>query len=264
VKRGLAVLIAALALPACKSAAPKGPAPAPVPPDAVRGYLDQLLILRHQGDQRTLRIDANRTLVGDCDVAVLVRTAVLDKGGVRFGLETIGAPRAGGRAMRCQRVQPAIQITFPGMGASSEPESVAARVGAVLQTPEAYLAARGVPFDLPGAAAPVEVASQEPDANEGERSLARKVNTWPKVLLSVDTLHHDASGRVRYQGEVELVAIVGTDGRAREPRLKGGLSEAHQAAVVRALTLWRFDPARRGEAPVAARVPLRTTLKIYQ
>lgn len=262
-KRGLAVLLTALALPACKSAAPKGPAPAPVSPDVARSYVDQLLILRHQGDQRALTLDANRSLAGECDVAVRVRTAAFEKGSLRFGLEAIGLPRAGGRAARCQRVQPDSQLTLTGFGASPELGTVATRVDAVLQTPEAFLAAKGVPFDLASGPAPVEVASAEPDASQGERTLARKVATWPKLLLSVDTLYHDASGRVRYEGEVELVAIVGTDGRLHQPLLKGGLDEAHQAAVLRALALWRFEPANRGDAPVAARVPLRTALKIY-
>jgi len=263
VKRGLAALLIALALSACKSAAPKGPATAPVPPDVVRGYVDQLRILRHKGDERALTLDANRSLAGECDVAVRVRTAAFEKGSARFGLESIGLPRAGGIAARCQRLPPDSQLTLTGFGASPEPGDVAARVDAVLQTPEAFLAAKGVPFDLASGPPPVEVGSQEPDASESERTLARKVSTWPKLLLSVDTLHHDVSGRVRYDGEVELVAIVGTDGRLHQPRLKGSLNETHQAAVLRALTLWRFEPARRGDAPVAARVPLRTALKIY-
>ncbi len=262
-KRGLAVLMAALALPACKSGAPKGSELAPAPPEVVGGYLNQLLILRHPGDERALEIGAQRKLAGECDVAVLVRTAAPAKDGLRFGLETIGTPRAGARSTRCPRVQPTINVTFTGLGALSDPEAVTARVGTVLQTPEAYLAAKGVPFDLAAGSSPVEVASQEPDADEGERSLARKASTWPKLLLSVDTVQHDASGRIRHEGEVEFVAIVGSDGRLYQPRVKGGLSDAHQAAVVRTLALWRFDPARRGETPIAARIPLRTALKIY-
>ncbi len=261
-KRGLAVLLGALALPACKSATPKETAAVPVPPDVVAGYVDQLRILRHQGDERSLTLDANRSLAGDCDVAVRVRTAALEKGSLRFGLERVGLPRVGGRVARCRRLQPGSQLTFTGLGVSPESGAVATRVDAVLQTPEAFLAAKGLPFDLAPGPPPVEVASQEPDANEGERALARKVAAWPKLLLSVDTVHRDASGRVRYQGEVELVAIVGGDGRLYEPRLKGSLNETHQAAVLRTLPLWRFEPARRGDAPVAARVPLRTTLTI--
>ena len=262
-KRGLAVLLIALALPACKSAAPKEPAAAPVPPDVVRGYVDQLRILRHQAVEGARLLDAKRSLAGECDVAVRVRTAAFEKGSLRFGLETIGLPRDGGRPARCQRIQPEGRIALTGFGESLDPGTVAARVDALLQTPEAFLAAKGVPFDLASGPPPVEVASEEPDASQSERTLARKVTTWPKLLLSVDTLYHDASGRVRYEGEVEVVAIVGTDGRLYEPRLKGSLEETHQAAVRRALTLWRFQPASRGDAPVAARVPLRTSLKIY-
>jgi hypothetical protein len=263
VKRGLLVLFVAFALPSCKSAAPKAPAPAPVPPDALRSYVDQVRILPHRGDERALTLDANASLAGECDVAVRVRTAAFEKGSVRFGLETIGTPRAGSRVARCQRLHPGSQLTLTGFGDSFDPDTVAQRVDAVLQTPEAYLAAQGLTFDLAAGSPPVEVASSEPDADQGERSLARKVTTWPKALLAVDTLYHDASERVRYEGEVALVAIVGTDGRLYQPRLKGSLDETHQAAVRRVLTLWRFEPARLGDAPVAARVPLRTALKIF-
>jgi TonB family protein len=79
----------------------------------------------------------------------------------------------------------------------------------------------------------------------------------------VDPWYHDSSGRLRQEGEIELEAVVGTDGRLHEPRVRTGVSPAHERAVLRVLPLWRFEPARRGEEPIAARILLRPVFRIY-
>jgi hypothetical protein len=82
------------------------------------------------------------------------------------------------------------------------------------------------------------------------------------VLLSVEPVLRDPSRRIHQQGEVEFVAVVGTDGRLRNPVPKTGLEERHEALIKRALAAWRLEPARQGDRPVAARVLLRTALMI--
>jgi TonB family protein len=80
----------------------------------------------------------------------------------------------------------------------------------------------------------------------------------------VDPDYHDANLKTRHEGEVEFQAVVGTDGGLREPRVRGSLSEAHEAQVLRALRLWRYEPARRKDGPLAARISGRLVLRIYR
>ena len=47
------------------------------------------------------------------------------------------------------------------------------------------------------------------------------------------------------------------------PKLKTTLSETHQAAVLSALSRWRYEPARTPDNPVAARISSRLSLRIY-
>jgi hypothetical protein len=140
---------------------------------------------------------------------------------------------------------------------------VTARIDEVLLTPEAYLQARGIALDRPPGRAPTEAASKLTDANDDERKLARGVVAWPRLLLSVDLAHRAPKGRAHYERLVDLEAVVGTDGRLYRPLVKASLDPALERLVVGALPIWRFEPARRADAPVAARVALQLVLRVY-
>ncbi len=253
----------ALLLPACKAAGPKVRPGAPVRPDLLAAYPGSSRLLRHKGDQRNLTVKVGERLTGECDVAVRVRTAAFEKAAARFSLETVGLPSQGGREAKCKRVQPAIQLVLTGFPAAPAASDVTSRVDEVLQTPDAYLKSKGIAFDLAPGKPPTQVASEVADASGDERTLARRVTVWPRLLLSVNPYYHGASKKVRYEGLLEFEATVGTDGRAYQPRVKTGLGEDHEKAVASALSFWRFEPARRGDAPVGARIPLTLVLRIY-
>jgi hypothetical protein len=140
---------------------------------------------------------------------------------------------------------------------------VVARIDEVLLTPEAYLKARGVAFDRPSGDLPSEVASQLPDASEAERRLARAVVAWPRQVLSVDAIWRDASGKARHERLVGFEAVVGGDGRLYKPQVKASVDRPHGAAIQGALSFWRFEPARRADTPVGARVALEIVLRVY-
>ena len=86
---------------------------------------------------------------------------------------------------------------------------------------------------------------------------------WPKVLLSVNPVNRAPVKRVRHQAFVEFEALVGTDGRLYRPLLKASVGDANEATVMSVFPFWRLAPARRGDALVGARVPLRLVLHIY-
>ena len=258
------LLSLALLAPACKTAGPKSPpAPPAPPPDLLRPYEGASLVLLHQGDAPALTLKAGQRLAGECDVAVRVRSVAFDKGEARFALEAVGQPKVGERGVTCKRTEPTIQLVLTGFSPGPPTPEVTARVDEVLLTPEAYLRAKGTAFDRVPGDPPSEVASQLTDANDGERKLARGVVAWPRVLLSVDPTHPAPKGRAHYERLVDFEAVVGPDGRIHRPQVKTSLDAAHESAVLEALPFWRFEPARRGDTPVAARVALRLVLRVY-
>ena len=113
-----------------------------------------------------------------------------------FALDTVGRPAVGGREPRCKTIQPAVQLVVAGATPASS--DVTARVDAALQTPEAYLRAKGVTFDRAPGATPREVASPDVLAPAPESGLGRKVTAWPRLLLSVSPYAHDPSGRIHH------------------------------------------------------------------
>jgi hypothetical protein len=264
-KRSLiGLLLLSLLGPGCKTGGARAPAAPPAPPpDLLRPYEGALRILLHKGDVRALTVKAGERLAGDCDVAVRVRSVVLDKGVARFGLETLGLPRAGERRVRCKRLEPDLQLSLTGFPSGPVTPEVTARIDEVLPTPEAYLRAKGTAFDRPPGEAPTEVASKLPDANEGERRLARAVVAWPQPLLSVEAMDRAPKKRAHFERLVAFEAVVGTDGRLHRPQLKTSLDQAQEAAVLAALPFWRLEPARRGDGPVGARVSLEVALRVY-
>jgi hypothetical protein len=258
-----AFLLLALLVPACQTASKK-PATGPAAlPDLLRPYEGALRVLPGRADEKALTLKPGDVLTGACDVAVKVRGVAFDKGTVRFSLESIGQPRVGDRRPRCKELQPGMQLVFTGLDPEPVTTKTTTRIDAALLTPEEYLRRKGGSFDRPQAAAPAEVASQLPDANDGERRLSRAVVAWPRPLLSVEALYHDASGRGLHERLVGVEAVVGTDGRVYRPVVKASIDRAHEAALETALQMWRFDPARRGDGPLGARVPLEVPLRVY-
>ena len=107
------------------------------------------------------------------------------------------------------------------------------------------------------------MASQQSDANDGERRLAREVVAWPRLLLSVDATFHAPPGRAHFERLVAFEAVVGTDGRLHRPQVRTSLDPAEETAVLSALPFWRFEPARLAGAAVGARIPLELVLRVY-
>ena len=258
----LAVALLVVLGPACKTAgppAPAGPASLPAP---LAEYEGELRILRHQGDQQTIEVRPGQQVAGGCDVAVRVRQVSLDKGTARFSLDCVGLPSVRGQAPACKTTRPGVMLRFEGLSGGETAEELRARVDALLQTSEAYLASKGVEFDLPESEAPARVASRDFSGTD-ERNLGRQVTAWPQGLLSVDPWYHHGSDRIHQEGEIELWAVVGTDGRLYDPEVKTGLSANQELGVLRVLPLWRFEPARIGEDPVGARLVLRPLLRVF-
>jgi hypothetical protein len=271
VKRSIASLaLALLAGPACRSAAPppKPTAAQGPPPAFITGYVGQGLILRHYGTHQRITLVRGEIerLGGECDVGVHVREASFAGGTASLTLDALGPAtlpeRATSRTRGTCGSVPSFLVSVSGFGAEDTAETVQAELGKLLPTPEAYLAAKGVPFDRPAGAEPTLAASQERNATFEERTLARQVRAWPRPVLRVEPFYRDPGGRVRHEGEVEFASVVGEDGRLHALKLRTPLEAPHEQHVLRALSLWRYQPAMT-DAPVAARVVNRCTLRVY-
>jgi hypothetical protein len=262
----LRVIGFAVAVGLAASCAPKQPKAPPAGPrgDFLSGYVGQQRVLRFQGDRERVAVKKKdpAQLSGACDVAVQVRSAALDKGAPRLVLESLGAPNAEKSQSRCKTVPPTITLNLTGYEADP-PAQVAGRLDQILPTPEGYLRAYGVPFDLAATGEPTLAASRQTNAPDEERRMGRRVTTWPRKLFWVDPAYRDPGHRVRHEGEVEFEAVVGADGRLYRPQIRGGLDKAHIAAIERVLPMWRLEPARAGTDALPAHFSSRLVFRIY-
>jgi hypothetical protein len=185
------ILLAGLA---CRSGAPPAApaAPAAPAPEFITAYVGQNLILRHYGSQQRIAVTRQDLAqpAGDCDVGVHVREAGFAAGTTTLTLDALGpATLPGNAALRARGTCGSISgfiVSVSGFGAADAPETMQAELGKLLAAPEAYLVAKGVPFDRPAGSEPKLAASQERNATFDERTLARQVKSWPRPVLRVE------------------------------------------------------------------------------
>jgi len=248
----------AAAGPGCKSAAPRGPQvqPGPARPEALSGLVGRVLVLRHVGNvaKPVLKRADLAAAAGECDVVVKVREARFDRGTAVLTLDMLGRPRLvhrGAREERCTADLPSTVVTVSGLDPAASSADLEAGLGPLLQTPEQYLHARGVAFDLPPGKAPAEAIAEH------------FVTAKPVKLLWFDSIRLDPAHRVRHEGEVEIEGVVGTDGRIYDARLLTTLGSEDEQRVRELLPLWRFEPGKRGNDRAPIKVKERLVFRIF-
>ncbi len=260
-----ALVLLAAASAACRSSqAPRPGAPA-APPDVVRSYVGQALVLRHRGDEKkwTVERKAVDRQSGSCDVAVQVLDASFAKGEVQLRLEYLGEPRTESWRSKCKRQVPETALRVTGFRPDEPADGVRSAVAWLLPTPDAWLTLRGARLDLSAPTGdPKLVADRSTVAAEAEMRFARDVTRWPRRRLWIEPAFSDP-GKIKHEGEIEIAGIAGADGRLYRARITTPLDEAHQRWIERSFPLWRFEPARKTAEPVAARVTERTVFRIY-
>jgi Gram-negative bacterial TonB protein C-terminal len=270
---GLVLLLLALALAgltACRSAGgppPKGPGALT---DAGRALVGQRRLVRFHGQKKGVSVKLPEAAPGSgiCDVAVEVKTATFSAGSARFSLQAIGRPRVEGgprekqgQKLSCRGIPNETSLVVSGLDGGSADE-LTAQVGRVLLTPEDYLQAQGARFDRPATADPKEVADAIPTASHAEQRLAESITAKQRCLLAIEPLYRGTSKKTRYEGQVEFVSVVGTDGRLHQAKVTTPLGD-NEDQVLRVLPLWRYEPARRGDQPVAVRLRETVVFRIF-
>jgi hypothetical protein len=255
----LALAGVAVALMAgCKSAPPKGPqtAAGPERPDPLAGWVGRTLIVRRVGDVPRAALTRAELASGrgDCDVVAQVSQARFDRGTAVITLQPLGRPRLskrGAHEEHCAHDQPQIALTVSGFDAAATTTDLEGPLGQVLQTPEAYMSAHGVPFDL---------AAEKPPA---EPTPEHFITVRPVRVMWVDPIRLDPARRVRHEGEVDVEGVVGADGRFYDPRLLTTISSEDEQRVLALLPLWRFEPGKRGNDRVPVKVRERMVFRIF-
>ncbi len=245
------------------------PAPGPLV-DAGRALVGQQRILPFDGRKKTVSVKMQdyAHAATPCDVAVEVKSAVFSDGSARFSLEPIGQPRltdqareGTGKKWSCREFPAETALTISGLRGTSA-AALTSEVGKVLLTVEGYLQAHGIRFDRPAGTEPKEVADPTPTASGEAQRLARSVTAAQRRLLAIDPVYRNPNRKPRYEGLVEFDAEVGIDGRLHRPRLTTALGD-HEEQALRVLPLWRYEPARVGEQPIAVRVNEKLIFRIF-
>jgi hypothetical protein len=258
-------LVAGLA--GCRSAGgpPVRPSTEP-PPDFVQSLVGQRRILMHAKGETRIQV-ARGASAGSpgCAAAVEITRAAWAGGVLRLDLDHVGRPRlAGAPAAAACGPPAAYALTVSGLSGDGGLGGVETALAGRLVTVEAFLAAGGVAFDRKPVDAPgVPAMLDAPGTTAEERSLGRKVKTWSKPLVSVGAELALGDKHRRLESEVEFTGVVGPDGRLHQPAVTTQLADVHRERVLKALSLWRFEPAQTADGPVASRVALRTSLRIY-
>jgi len=244
----LAIGLFAMVSPTVKSQTPQ---------DYLHSLVGQKLILRHFGDVREVKIKKDKLagLQGTCDVAVLVKDARWDNDRARLQWEQIGLPDVSGQPRGvCKDTvvfdQGEIKVT--GFGSAESSDSLAASLSLILQTPEQYLAAAGIRFDLP----------PEPDIENPGPPPAPPFSR-PRVLLTVNPAFSNEARSAKYQGSLTISVYVGTDGRIHRPSIARKLGLGLDENALNVLPLWRFEPARKLDKAFALQQSVEIAFHLY-
>jgi protein TonB len=109
------------------------------------------------------------------------------------------------------------------------------------------LAAAAIAQSAPSAT--VESADSQPVYKVGAGVTAPVLRYRPEPEIS------EKQARVRHRsGTVALTAIIGSDGRVSDVKVTRGYDPEYDAAALKAVKQWTFDPARKDGVPVAVKV----------
>jgi TonB family protein len=218
------------------------------PPQNTREFLQHLggqhFILRHY-------TGLSGTTKGECDLAVEVIAIAFEKSSLRLRVRNIGTPTTSnaGKTYTCSHLDE-FSFEINGFDIDQPPEQAEKIISSVLQTPEAYLAALGIPWN---ATPSIENKSSTTTADSG-----MKIG---KAVLMVHPHYAEASRKAHTEGKVFITCVIGRDGRPHDPVIEKGLSTELDKLALDALSFYRFEPPYAGGHAVAVRVPFEISFR---
>jgi hypothetical protein len=192
-------------------------------------------------------------------MAVQLKRAEWGRGKAHLWFQNIGHPAIAGWLHRatpgekpsCPMDYGHVELELTGFQQNEAPAAVEAAVREILLTPEEYMAAHGVSFDLP-------------PGRDDETAIKCVSPVVPvKPLFTVDPEFSDQARKAKYQGTVKIGMVVGSDGRVHKPRVTAPLGMGLDETSLAVLSMWRFQPGTQAGKPVACETMVETSFNLY-
>ncbi len=85
----------------------------------------------------------------------------------------------------------------------------------------------------------------------------------PRAIYAPEPEFSEAARRIKYQGEVTLLATIGTDGRTRDLLVVRSLGMGLDEKAIEAVRTWRFEPGRKNGRPVAVQMNIIVSFHLF-
>jgi TonB family protein len=86
----------------------------------------------------------------------------------------------------------------------------------------------------------------------------------PSCISCTAAKYTDAAKHNRTEGDVLLLAVIGADGKPTNIHVLGGLPDGLNDAALKAVSKWRFKPAKGSDGnPVAVRAVVEVTFRLF-
>jgi TonB family protein len=86
--------------------------------------------------------------------------------------------------------------------------------------------------------------------------------TMPRAIYSPEPEFSDEARKVKHQGVVVLLAVIGADGRPRNLQVARSLGLGLDEKAVEAVRTWRFEPGRKDGRPVAVQIAVEVDFNL--
>jgi TonB family protein len=87
--------------------------------------------------------------------------------------------------------------------------------------------------------------------------------SMPRAIYAPEPEFSDEARRVKFQGEVTLLAIIGADGLPKKLQVVRSLGMGLDEKAIEAVRTWRFDPAKKDERPVAVQMNIIVNFHLF-
>ncbi len=85
----------------------------------------------------------------------------------------------------------------------------------------------------------------------------------PRAIYAPDPEYSEEARKAKYQGTVVLWVVVGADGRPHDIRIVRSLGMGLDEKAIEAVRLWKFEPARKDNSPVAVQINVEVNFRLY-
>jgi TonB family protein len=85
----------------------------------------------------------------------------------------------------------------------------------------------------------------------------------PRAIYAPEPEFSEEARRIKFQGEVTLLATIGVDGRPRNLIVERSLGMGLDEKALETVRTWRFEPAKKDGHPVAVRMNIIVNFHLY-